>query len=139
MAETGMTLAQLTGQQVRMALSPLPTLTTLVVDMIEASGQPTGPSTSWRRPLRDALEPSDLAALRAVFQPGGPPFLPDGLVPRPTAFTASVDDELERIAAVPGDELAAEIEEAGVLDSRWSVVARAPHRWRDASGTSARS
>lgn len=127
-----MTMAQVTGQQVQMALSPLPTVTILVIDFVEARGQPTGPPTSWRRALRDVLEPSDLAALSAVFQPGGTGFLPDCLTPRPTAFTASFDDELERVAAVPCDELASEIDEAGTVASSWSVVARAPHRWRDA-------
>jgi DNA-binding transcriptional ArsR family regulator len=133
MAETGLTVAQLTGQQVRMALSPLPTVTKLVIHLTEAYGRPAGPAASWRGALRDALEPSDLAALSAVFGgPGGVQQMPDTLTPIPTAFTASFDDDLERVAAVPGDELASEIEEMGLLTTRWSVVARAPHRWRDA-------
>jgi hypothetical protein len=36
MAETGMTLGQLTGQQVRMSLAPLPTVTKLVILLTEA-------------------------------------------------------------------------------------------------------
>jgi hypothetical protein len=106
--------------------------TKLVINLTEAHGQPTGPPTSWQRALRKALEPADLMALSAVFRPSGTPYLPDSLFPRPTTFTASFNDELERVAAVPGDELASEIEEQGLLASRWSVVARAPHRWRDA-------
>jgi hypothetical protein len=109
MAETGLTVGQLTDQQVRMSLAPLPTVAKLVILLTEAGGQPAGPAASWWGALRDALEPSDLMALSAVYRPGGPKGMPDSLTPMPTAFAASFDDDLERVAAVPGDELASEI------------------------------
>jgi hypothetical protein len=121
-------VAALTARQVRMASSPLATLTEL---SFEACGRPKGSPSSWPVAVREALWPGDLALLGPVFCPGGPPYVPDCLVPRPASHLVSFDDELDRLAAVAADQLAMEIEADGVLGSPWSMVARAPRRWLD--------
>ena len=129
MAEVGTTISALTNGRVRVARSPSATLTELT---LEALGRPKGSPASWPGAVREALEPSDLAALGPVYGPGGPPFVPDCLLPRPAAHAASFEDELEQIAAVTADELLADLCAENQLGSTWATVARAPRRWLDA-------
>jgi DNA-binding transcriptional ArsR family regulator len=127
--EAGTSIATLTSERVRVARSPSATLTGLTR---EALGRPKGSPASWPGSVRSALHPSDLAALGPVYGPGSPPLVPDCLLPRPAAHAMSVEDELERIAAVPPEDLVADLIADDLLGTPWMAVARTPRRWLDA-------
>jgi DNA-binding transcriptional ArsR family regulator len=119
------------GQQARLAATPLATVTELI---FEVFGRPKGSPAPWPNAVREALEPHDMVtvALAPVCGPGGPPFIPDCLLPRPETVFPSFDDELDRVAAVSADELVAELESADLLASAWEIASKAPRRWLDA-------
>lgn len=119
-------LAAFTAQQVRTALTPLPTVTLLVM---EALGTRRGTPSSWYEPVRAALGPAGVALLGPLLGAGSRSVIPDCLVPQPAVFRPSFDDEVERIATTSPEELVSHIEANDLLDSEWSLVARAPSQW----------
>lgn len=128
---TGVGLLAATGQQARIAATPLATVTELI---FETFGRSKGSPSQWLTRLRAAFGTCDIAtvALAPVCGPAGPPFIPDCLMPRPEAPFPSFVDELDQVAAVSSDELLAELEAAEFRGSAWSVAAEAPDRWLDA-------
>lgn len=123
-ADTGTSLTDFVSMQVKVAMAPLATVTSLVLEALDVR---RGSPAAWHGPVRQALTPTDLARFGPVL--GSTPFIPDCMVPPPGAHAPSFDDELERVASTTGEELVADLEADGMLDSAWSEVARAPRRW----------
>jgi DNA-binding transcriptional ArsR family regulator len=118
------------SRQVRVACSPLTTVTELV---IEALGRSMDSPGSWPQAVRRALEPRDLALLSSVYRPREPFVIPDCLLPTPKRFTSSITDDLERVAAVSPEDFLVELEVEGLrLKPDWFDAAREPRRWIEA-------
>jgi DNA-binding transcriptional ArsR family regulator len=110
----------------RLALSPLATLTSLT---LEAMGSGRGSPPAWFQPVRAALAADGVRALAAVVDPYVARDLPGCLVPTPLSFRPAIVDELQRLAAVSPHELVDDLRRDGLLDTPWSMVAQAPARW----------
>jgi DNA-binding transcriptional ArsR family regulator len=95
--------------------------------MEELGGTPLGAPRGWRKSVTSALDARDVAVLRP-FVDSRPCDLPSCmciLPHRTTTGTASLDDDLERIVAIPPDRFATQLPSNGV----WGEVVRNPARW----------
>lgn len=95
--------------------------------MEELGGTPLGAPRGWRRSVTSTLGARDLAVLRP-FVNSRPDDLPSCmciLPHRTTTGSASLEDDLERIVAIPPDVFAAQLPADGI----WDEVVRDPGRW----------
>lgn len=95
--------------------------------MEELGGTPLGAPRGWRKSVTSTLGERDLAVLRP-FVNSLPCELPSCmciLPHRTTIGSASLDDDLERIAGIPPDVFAAQLPS----DGTWDEVVRNPGRW----------
>lgn len=120
-------LTSLSRQQVRVAVAPLATVAELTYDALTRR---LGSPDAWLAPVRQSLEPCDLALLGPVYAPRTP-FIPDMLTPPPPSPRSSLDEELDRVASIPPSDLVGEIAAHGQLDGPWSFAARHPKQWID--------
>ncbi len=119
-------LAGLTGQQVRMALAPLATVTSLVM---EALGWHRGTPSAWYGPVRDALDPDDVMLLGPVLGNRDPALVPDCLIPRSETFTPSFEGQLDQMVTLSREELDVELASQSYRATAWASVALDPLRW----------
>ena len=98
--------------------------------LIEAlGGHPLGAPQEWRKAAVSKLDKRDVATL-APFVTSQPAELPSclcNLPHRTHAGAAPLEDDLERIAAMPREQLVEQLPANG----RWDSVAREPSRWLD--------
>ena len=95
--------------------------------MEELGGTPLGAPRGWRRSVTSTLSARDLAVLRP-FVNSRPCDLPSCmciLPHRTMTGSASLEDDLERIAGIGPDVFAAQLPSDGI----WDEVARNPGRW----------
>jgi DNA-binding transcriptional ArsR family regulator len=95
--------------------------------MEELGGTPLGAPRGWRRSVTSTLSARDLAVLRP-FVNSRPCDLPSCmciLPHRTMTGSASLEDDLERIAGIGPDVFAAQLPSDGI----WDQVARNPGRW----------
>jgi DNA-binding transcriptional ArsR family regulator len=109
------------------AITPLPSL---LVSLLDALDDPVHRSAPWRQDIRGHLRTRDYAALLPLRGQG---WHPDFAFPPAAAPIATIDDELERIAATPPEQIEAEVEglRACPGKDRWRLASRGGSRWRD--------
>ncbi len=120
-------LGQLERRPLRVALSPAPTLFALAADAV---GAQRGAPRRWLAGVRAELDRHDLASLSPLaVRPGG--FTPASVMPRTGRTEAELDEELERIAELPAEDLLEDIAFARGPSpaGAWATVARHPRRW----------
>lgn len=122
-----MPTAELDAQPLRVAIAPLLTVLTLTRDALQDGrrGTPAAP----RRMALSRLRDRDVAALAPLIAPGTtgwPTLLDDVRAPR-----ESLDDALQRIAAIPGTALLEALDTDRDVTSTvaWDQVRRDPDRW----------
>jgi len=95
--------------------------------MEQLGGLPFGSPPAWRKAVISTLDAREVAVL-GPFVKSRPHDLPSCLCSLPhrtCSGLASLDEDLERIAAIPPDRFAAQLPSNG----EWHAVARNPRRW----------
>jgi DNA-binding transcriptional ArsR family regulator len=111
---------------IQMSLAPLATVTVLLMNAV--GGRRSAPR-AWTGPVRSALSVEDRALLGPLFASDGTTYMPDSLLPKPTRFATTFEEERERVASTPADQFLAELASEGLLESPWLAAARSPRRW----------
>ena len=121
-------LTQLTQTQIRVAVTPLPSVLALVADTL--GHRPSGVPSAWRRALAPVLGRSELAAFEPVCDIRGP-ILPDCALPLPDEGVSNGDDALELIAGTDPDVLIDQLarDYGSSLPPAWRAVEPRPRDW----------
>jgi DNA-binding transcriptional ArsR family regulator len=122
-------MPDLVGQQVRVSAAPLVTVTML---LMETLGDPKGSPPAWYGPVGSSLKSEDLATFSPMVGSRTPRFFPGCLLPAPTAFAPTFEEQLGQVAAVSPDELVCDLVRHDLVDTPWAQVASAPQMWLDA-------
>jgi DNA-binding transcriptional ArsR family regulator len=120
-----MSVAELSADHIRVVASPLITVT---CHLVEAVGRNMGTPASWIEPVRQTLQPCDVALLVPVYGPTAGSFLPDCLFPG-SSIPPTFEDELSWLAEVDPDSLECELVDGGHIHDGWSEAARSPRAW----------
>lgn len=120
-------LALLEDSPPRVAVTPGPSVCALAADI---AGANRGSPREWVTAARTQLEPGDLAVLRPVGAPSGS-FTPGRVAITGVDDANSIEEELERIATLPVEDLLDDIAFAygPSPPPPWDVVSRSPRRW----------
>lgn len=122
-------MPDLVGQQVRVSAAPLVTVTML---LMEALGNTKGSPPAWYGPVRSSLSSEDLATFTPMIGSRSLPFFPGCLLPEPTAFAPTFEEQLDQVATISPDELVSDLVHHRLVDTPWAPVASAPGTWLDA-------
>jgi DNA-binding MarR family transcriptional regulator len=125
-----MDFTDLSSTKVRVVPAPGAGLLSLVLD--ELGGRDRGALPEWRAALRHNLPTTQSAEIITPLVTPGQSIVPDCVVPVDSHSDLRVNEHIERLRELPGDELRAELGEIfadGMLPATWRPVIETPERW----------